>query len=490
MPKCDGATVPLSVIVGITGVIFILDVLSLLPLPWAVLYLIPLALMFAAPNRNAPVLFAASATGLVLIGHALTFAFHSAVPPRFGGGNSVFAVAALWAGLFVLRSLQRCPFPSAMTDARHEEEQRRLRHLFGERVKELAALHRTVRLLQDSAKPIEEALGQIVALLPPAWQYPENTAARIRFGDIIVTTPSFIESPWKQTASWATTDGTKGIIEVIYHEARPGETEGPFLAEERDLINSLADSLSSYLNRRHAEQALHAANERLQALSQQLMEVQENERRRLALDLHDEIGQSLTVVKMNLQRLERTDNASDIAVLLQDCSTVIDQTLQYARNLSLELRPSLLDDLGLVPAVRWYLSRQAERAGWKLQVQADEALSPPQHVAVACFRVLQEAVTNIMRHSKATVVTVSLSQQKRDLLLVIRDDGIGFDVRKTFDDATSGHSMGLLGMQERVRVLNGTLSIDSHPGQGSEVRIRIPLPPIPSSSRTEASQSL
>ncbi len=480
----------LSVIVGITGAVFILDILSPLQLPWATLYLVPLALMSAVPNRNAPVLFAACTTGLVLISYVLTFAGRAAGPPHFGERNSLFAAAAIWTALLLLQVFQRDLFPLAQAETPDEEEQRRLRHLFGERVKELTALHRTVRLLQDSAKPVDDVLSQIVALLPPAWQYPDNTAARIQFGDIIVATPSFAESPWKQTAAWVTTDGSKGTIEVIYRDARPRETEGPFLAEERDLINSLADSLSSYLNRRHAEQALHAANERLQALSQQLMDVQENERRRLALDLHDEIGQSLTVVKMNLQRLQRTDNASDIAVLLKDCSTVIDQTLQYARNLSLELRPSLLDDLGLVPAVRWYLSRQAERAGWKLQVQADEALSPPQHVAVACFRVLQEAVTNIMRHSKATVVTVSLSQQKRDLLLVIHDDGIGFDVGRTFDDATSGHSMGLLGMQERVRVLNGTLSIDSHPGQGSEVRIRIPLPPIPSSNRTEASQSL
>lgn len=480
----------LSVIVGITGAVFILDILSPLQLPWATLYLVPLALMSAVPNRNAPVLFAASATGLVLVSHVLTSAGQPAGPPQFGDKNSLFAAAAVWTGLLLLRFFQPSPPPPARADAQQEEEHRQLRHLFGERVKELSALHRTVRLLQDSAKPVEEALSQIVALLPLAWQYPDNTAARIQFGDIIVATPSFTESPWKQTASWATTDGSKGMIEVIYRETRPHETEGPFLAEERDLINSLADSLSSYLNRRHAEQALHAANERLQALSQQLMDVQENERRRLALDLHDEIGQSLTIVKMNLQRLQRTDNALDIAVLLKDCSTVIDQTLQYARNLSLELRPSLLDDLGLVPAVRWYLSRQAERAGWKLQVQADEELSPPQHVAVACFRVLQEAVTNIMRHSKATVVTVSLSQQNGDLLLAICDDGIGFDVRRTFDDATSGHSMGLLGMQERVRVLNGTLSIDSHPGQGSEVRIRIPLPPVPSSSQTEASQSL
>jgi signal transduction histidine kinase len=300
---------------------------------------------------------------------------------------------------------------------------------------------------------------------------------------MVFTTPTFVESPWKQTASWITQDGAKGMIEVIYREARPPEAEGPFLAEERDLIHSLADSLCSYLTRRRAELALCEAHERLRALSQQLMEVQENERRHLARDLHDEIGQALTVVKMNLQTMQRLADTSAIAIPLMDSSAVIDQMLQHVRDLSLDLRPSLLDDLGLVPAVRWYLGRQAERAGWNIDVQVDEPLPPlPQSVAIACFRVIQEAVTNIMRHSKATRVSVSLQEQNRDFLLVVRDNGVGFDVQKALDKAAKGQSMGLIGMQERIRFLNGSISIVSDPGHGTEVLVRIPVshfsPPI------------
>lgn len=379
---------------------------------------------------------------------------------------------------------------SAQVDNVHHEEQKRLRHLFGERVKELTALHRTVRLLQDSATPVEEVLSKIVALLPPAWQYPDITAARISFDSLIVTTPTFAESPWRQTATWVTLDGNSGAIEVIYHEERPPEAEGPFLAEERDLINSLADSLSSYLTRRRAELALRETHERLKALSQQLMEVQENERRHLARDLHDEIGQALTVVKMNLQTMQRLGDTSAIAIPLKDSSTVIDQTLQHVRDLSLDLRPSLLDDLGLVPAVRWYLSRQAERTGWNIDVQVDESLSPPpQSVAIACFRVIQEAVTNIMRHSNATSVSVSLRQHEGDLLLAVRDNGIGFDVRKALDNAAKGQSMGLIGMQERIRFLNGSIFIESDTGQGTEIRVRIPLSHFSPLIRTEVSTS-
>jgi two-component system sensor histidine kinase UhpB len=133
------------------------------------------------------------------------------------------------------------------------------------------------------------------------------------------------------------------------------------------------------------------------------------------------------------------------------------------------------------------LSRQAERAGWNVDVQVDESLSPPQNVAVACFRVLQEAVTNIIRHSNATRVTVSLRQHEGDLLLLIRDNGGGFEVKKELAEAARGQSMGLLGMQERIRFLNGSLSIDSNPGYGVEIRVRVPLRPVSPPSRTEVS---
>ncbi|MDF0644762.1 MAG: sensor histidine kinase [Nitrospira sp.] len=475
----------LMVPAGTAGMIFFLDVFSSPTVAWWILYFFPFLSAFSLPHRMAPILFGTLATVLIVIGALLPGSPSPDWPELAGRG---LTIAVLWGSIPLLRRLQdRHRTPSASPDLVHHEAQKRLRHLFGERVKELTALHRTVHLLQDSAKPIEEVLSQIVALLPPAWQYPEIALARITFGDLVFTTPSFVESPWKQTASWVTLDGVSGTIEVIYREARPPEVEGPFLAEERDLMNSLADSLSSYLNRRRAELALREAHERMQALSQQLMEVQESERRRLALDLHDEIGQALTVVKMNLQTMQRCQDTSDLAGLLKDSSTVIDQTLHHVRDLSLELRPSLLDDLGLVPAVRWYLNRQAQRAGWSVDVQMDESLSPSQDVAIACYRVIQEAITNIIRHANATRVTVSLQLHEGNLLLHIRDNGDGFETQKALADATNGRSMGLLGMQERIRFLNGTISIDSTPGHGTEVRALVPLSPASSTSQSEVS---
>ncbi|MDQ6733364.1 MAG: sensor histidine kinase [Nitrospirota bacterium] len=362
--------------------------------------------------------------------------------------------------------------------------QERVLHNLQERIKELTALHKAVRVVQDSAKSSPEVLQDIVGLLPPAWQYPEITAARILFSGSEYVTPNFRTTPWVQSAPIKTTAGQNGTIEVVYLEEKSPEAEGPFLAEERDLINSLADSVSSYLDRKQAEAALRQTHERLQALSQRLMHVQEQERRHLSRDLHDEIGQALTAVKMNLQTLQRVIDAPHIAPPLSDSINIIDHIMQHVRDLSLDLRPSLLDDLGLVSAVRWYVARQAERAGWEANTLAEDSLSHlPADMAVACYRVVQEAITNVMRHAQARHVNVGLHKDDRELRIVVSDDGVGFDVMHAQQRAAQGESLGLLGMEERIRLLEGRLSIRSSSGTGTEVTASIPLPPLPPETR-------
>lgn len=360
-----------------------------------------------------------------------------------------------------------------------EEGQPELLHHLRERVKELTALHGTVRVLQDSRKPLEEIFREIVALIPPAWQYPEVAAARIQFEGLIVATPSFHETAWMQRAPLVTAKGMSGAINVVYLEQRPEEREGPFLLEERHLIDSLADSVSSYLTRREAEESLRSAHAQLQTLSRQLMQVQERERRQLAHDLHDEIGQAVTAIKMNLQTMQRVADTSAVQETLNDSLGILDKVLQRVRDLSLDLRPSLLDDLGLVPAVRWYVERQAKRAGLAAEVEAENVpqdLEPD--MAVACFRIVQESITNVLRHAKATKIHVALRQRDQSLDLCIKDDGIGFGGLETSAPAAGRSSLGLLGMQERAQALGGTVMIQSLPDQGTEVRVRIPLRPL------------
>jgi signal transduction histidine kinase len=216
--------------------------------------------------------------------------------------------------------------------------------------------------------------------------------------------------------------------------------------------------------------------DRLQTLSRRLLRAQEEERRRIARELHDEIGQSLTAVKINLQRAMSSPGARTSLPFLRDSDDLIDRVLQQVRHMSLDLRPSVLDDLGLVASVRWYLDRAAERAGFAGQVKASPVeIHVAPEIETACFRIVQEGLTNVVRHASARRVEVALAQSQDHVSLLIRDDGIGFDVAAARQRAVRGGSLGLLGMQERVSLLGGRITIESTPRGGSAIQVRIPL---------------
>jgi signal transduction histidine kinase len=255
--------------------------------------------------------------------------------------------------------------------------------------------------------------------------------------------------------------------------ARTGLPHGP---GELDHLAGAVDDMAEALERRAA--AHQHAEETLQVLSRQLLEAQENERRHIARELHDEIGQALTAVKINLQSARRTPAALD--AYLEDSTSIVDRTLQQVRTLSLDLRPALLDDLGLGAALRWYVDRQAQRGGFTVQCVTDPLEPRPRpELETACFRVAQEALTNVMRHAQAQHVRVELRQSGTELHLLIRDDGKGFDVQTAQQQAEQGASAGLLGMQERVWLVGGQIEIESALAQGTEIRVRFPLPHSP-----------
>ena len=222
------------------------------------------------------------------------------------------------------------------------------------------------------------------------------------------------------------------------------------------------------------------AEEHLQAFSQRLIQAQEDERRRIARELHDQIGQALTALKFNLQSVQHT--AGGALPSLDESIAIADATLQQVRELSLDLRPSLLDDLGLEAALRWYADREAQRAGWTTRFSSDgNGQRLPAEIATVCFRVAQQALTNVMRHAGATRVWLDVRQKGNALQLTLRDDGAGFDVATARQRALAGHTLGLLGMQERVALAGGQLEIRSTPGSGTEIRVSLPLASEPTS---------
>jgi signal transduction histidine kinase len=227
---------------------------------------------------------------------------------------------------------------------------------------------------------------------------------------------------------------------------------------------------------RERTEALVDSNERLRELSHRLMNVQETERRQIAHDLHDEIGQSLTAMKLDLREAESILAAGPTASLLKDSLSILDQVIRQVRNLALDLRPSLLDELGLVPALKWYVKRQGERAGWETEYSAHEGENHlPPEIQIACFRIVQEALTNVARYAEATHVRVRLDRRGDRLVLVIEDNGKGFNVDRAKTRARTGFSVGLLGMEERARLVGGELTITSNPKSGTRLTARLPL---------------
>jgi signal transduction histidine kinase len=241
-------------------------------------------------------------------------------------------------------------------------------------------------------------------------------------------------------------------------------------------VHRAMQEVQERVERRQAEKKREEYSRRLQVLSRRLVAAQETERRNLARELHDEIGQALTLMQLNLQALLSSPNVDGLAPRLNQNLLVVEHVLEQVRDISLNLRPSMLDDFGLKPALVWLTQRQAELAGLKGEVQADtleQRLDPV--IETECFRVAQEALTNVVRHARATAVIVELRQEAGQLHLRVRDDGIGFEVTDVREKAVRGASLGLLSMEERAALAGGGLEFTSVPHHGTEVHAWFPL---------------
>lgn len=224
-----------------------------------------------------------------------------------------------------------------------------------------------------------------------------------------------------------------------------------------------------------AEQKAATLLAQIRALSHRATALQEEERRRIARELHDEIGQSLTAVKIRLQTMKRDPGTSFWLDNLEQALSTLGTLLQQVRSLSLDLRPLQLDDFGLAVAIRALVERSAAIAGWKGCFDEDisDARFGPD-LELAIYRVAQETLTNVLRHAEATEVSVTLRRSAGALLLCVRDNGRGFEAGAE-RTGNAMPSLGLLGMEERVGNLGGRFEIRSKPGEATEVRVSVPV---------------
>ena len=317
--------------------------------------------------------------------------------------------------------------------------------------------------------------GKIIEVNPAACEMFRMTASEIidggRWAVVDVSDPRLRAA----LAERQRTGRFRGEITFVRKggEKFPGEVSSAvFTDKDGNVRTSMV--IRDVTERTRTEARLRDNALQLRALSRRVLTTQEAERRRVAIELHDELGQALTAIRLNLQAQARAMGGSGDG-LMADNLRIVDDALHQVRRLAAALRPSVLDDLGLIPALRWLAEQSATRGALAVEFRnaaQDVRLAP--EVEIACFRIVQEALTNVVRHARATRVEIELNFADDLLVLSVRDDGCGCDPAATSIRAIAGGSVGLLGMRERAALIGGQLEVESSPEHGCTVRLSCP----------------
>ncbi|MDY6875975.1 MAG: PAS domain S-box protein [Chloroflexota bacterium] len=255
-------------------------------------------------------------------------------------------------------------------------------------------------------------------------------------------------------------------------------TTSAFAADAVRVLSTLAAQAAAAIEAARLFTEVDAARARAEGLAARVVQAQEDERRRIARELHDEVGQLLTGAKLSQEMLV-ADLPAELAELREralENVDLIDETMDVVRKLSLDLRPAALDELGLPAALEWHIERYQHQTG--LRVTLHQGLLPtlPDSLATAVYRIIQEALTNVARHASAKSVMVEVEHTSPSLCVRVTDDGCGFDVAAVLRAGSAEERFGLMGLEERATLLGGKVNIESAPGQGTRIAVELPLP--------------
>lgn len=257
----------------------------------------------------------------------------------------------------------------------------------------------------------------------------------------------------------------RAIGVIVIHDKLGGDHGGDLRFTDDDV--RVADALAA-----RAAVAVDLSERVRRDALRRVVEAQEAERKRLALELHDETGQALTSVLLGLRMVEEARDEKTRKDVLASLREVVQATLHDVRRLAVELRPKALDDFGLVPALQRLAQGVSERTGTEIELATPLAERLPPEIEIALYRVVQEALTNVVRHSGAQRASVLLTRKGDCVTTVVEDDGRGFDPEQALD----GEGLGLVGMQERMALVGGRLSIESRAGRGTTIVAEVPVP--------------
>ena len=307
-----------------------------------------------------------------------------------------------------------------------------------------------------------------------AWQKVFGTDLENQDDTLSLIHPDDLE---KVSQAWnaMTAEGAE-LKNLIYRFRLPEGTYGYFDSSAFPIL--LKGEKQYYVIARDITELVQA-EQRMRELTRQLITAQESERKHIAQELHDELGQALTAISLDLGRIEQAlppDTGPSLKKMVKEARTLTDEVDERVSELALELRPSLLDDLGLAPTLEWYVDQYSQRLGVAvaMEIKGLEKRLPPE-METGLYRIIQEALTNVARHAQAHSISLHLERSSGMVTVNIADDGRGFDFEKAQGSAGSTGGVGLLGMKERASALGGRFEVHSKPGQGTRIHVEIPL---------------
>ena len=263
--------------------------------------------------------------------------------------------------------------------------------------------------------------------------------------------------------------GALNVASYVYDTFEPWKVE---------LLLTIGNHLGVVIENAMLMDSLKKHEQDLQMLSSQIIKAQEEERKRISRELHDEASQALIAAKINLDVIKKSlpSSLEDVTARLVETSSILVRTLENLRRLSYDLRPSMLDDLGLIPTLRWYAESYAKRLGIPINFK----IAPPDkrldfEIETVIYRIVQEALTNIAKYAQAKEINISLEKKGSRLITMVEDDGKGFKLKRSVSGENYSQGSGILGMKERVYNLGGTFHIESKQGRGTKLLVEIPL---------------
>jgi PAS domain S-box-containing protein len=364
-----------------------------------------------------------------------------------------------------------------------DRERQALTHTLGERVKELSCLYNISKLIMTPDISLDEILQGTVDLIPPSWQYPEITSARIILEERELRTENYRESPWVQAADIFVYGEKCGFMEVCYLEERPEIDEGPFLREERNLINAITQRLGKTTERLRSEERIHQNELQLAALE---------ERERIGRELHDDLGQVIGYVGAQAlaaqSRLEQGEN--------QEVQAILDQLIQVTQDAHTDVRQYILGirkssrisgvrteeghpSHNFFAVLEGYLEALRGRYGLDTQMSLpddwlDSPLAPD--VETQLLRIIQEALTNVSKHAGVDKARLLFTQHADGVQVIIADEGRGFEETRPYRESgvDDESHFGLKIIRERAEAVGGRLDVRSAPGEGTSIIVLLP----------------